>query len=371
MNRAIEWFVHNPVAANLLMLVMVVAGMLTLSTIRQEEFPAIEPDAVQITVEYRGASPDEVEKSICLRVEEAIEGTPSLDRIRTIAAEGACNVTVELVIGSDVDAVTSEIENRIDAIDTFPVEAERPSVSKLEIRRGVIKVAIAGQLDERDLKSIGQRAREEIVALPQVSQAELKYDRPYEISIEVSEETLRRHGLDLDTVARAVRNASLDLPGGSVKTPGGEILLRAKGQAYRGVEFEKIVVLTRTDGTLVRLGEIGRVVDGFEDTELRGLFNGNPSVVIKVQLIGDEDTLEVAAAVKAWLPGFRASLPEGVEVTIFNDESMDLITRLDVLKKNGGGGLILVLIVLTIFLRFRLAMWVAAGVPISFLGAMG
>ena len=234
----------------------------------------------------------------------------------------------------------------------------------------MIKVAISGHLGERDLKSIGQRAREEIVALPQVSQAELKYDRPYEISIEVSEETLRRHGLDLDTIARAVRNASLDLPGGSVKTPGGEILLRAKGQAYRGVEFEKIVVLTRTDGTLVRLDEIGDVIDGFEDTELRGTFNGNPSVVVKVQLIGEEDMLEVAGAVKAWLPGFRASLPEGVEVTIFNDESLDLITRLDVLKKNGGGGLILVLIVLTVFLRFRLAMWVAAGVPISFLGAM-
>ena len=180
----------------------------------------------------------------------------------------------------------------------------------------------------------------------------------------------RRHRLDLDTVAQAVRNTSLDLPGGSVKTPGGEILLRAKGQAYRGVEFEKIVVLTRTDGTLVRLDEIGQVIDGFEDTELRGTFNGNPSVVIKVQLIGDEDMLEVAGAVKAWLPGFRASLPEGVEVTIFNDESLDLITRLDVLRKNGGGGLILVLIVLTVFLRFRLAMWVAAGVPISFLGAM-
>ena len=370
MNRAIEWFVHNPVAANLLMLVMVVGGLLVLSGIRQEEFPAIEPDAARITVEYRGASPGEVEESICLRVEEAIEGTPNLDRINTVAAEGACNVTAELVVGSDVDAAVTEIENRIDAIDTFPVESEKPLVAKYDVRRPVLKVAISGELDERDLKELGQRAREEIAALSEVSQAELKYDRPYEVSIEVSEETLRRHGLDLDTVARAVRNASLDLPGGSVKTEGGEILLRAKGQAYRGIEFEKIVVLTRTDGTLVRLGEIGRVVDGFEDTELRGRFNGHPSVVVLVQLIGEEDVLDAAAAVKAWVPEFRTTLPEGVEVTVFNDESLELVTRLDVLMKNGRSGLALVLIVLMLFLRVRLAMWVAAGVPISFLGAM-
>jgi multidrug efflux pump subunit AcrB len=370
MNRAIEWFVHNAVAANLMMLVMVVGGAMIVAGIRQEEFPAIEPEAVQVTVEYRGASPEEVEQSICIRIEEAIEGTPDLDRLTAVAAEGVCNVTAELVIGSAVDAAATEIENRIDAIDTFPVESEKPTVSKFDFRRGVLKIAISGEISERDLKRIGQEAREEIAQLAEVSQVELRYARPYEVSIEVSEETLRRHGLDLETVASAVRNASLDLPGGSVKTRGGEILLRAKGQAYRGTEFEEIVVLTRNDGTLVRLGEIGQVVDGFEDTELRGRFNGDPSVVLKVQLIGEEDVLEAAAAVKAWIPRFRASLPEGVAVTIFNDESMDLVVRLQVMQKNGLGGLLLVLVILTLFLRFRLAMWVAAGVPISLLGAM-
>lgn len=370
MSGPIGWFVRNPVAANLMMLVMIVGGIVTLSGIRQEEFPAIEPEAVTITVEYRGASPEEVEQSVCLRIEEAIEGTPDLDRIKTIAAEGACNVIAEIVVGSDVTAAATEIENRIDAIDTFPIETEKPSVSKYDIRRGVLKIAISGRLDERDLKRLGQRARDEISALPQVSQAALQYDRPYEVSIEVSEETLRRHGIDLETVAAAVRNASLDLPGGSVKTRGGEILLRAKGQAYRGIEFERIVVLTRNDGTLVRVGDLGRVIDGFEDTELRGQFNGDPSVVVQVQLIGEEDVLEAATAVKAWVPKFRESLPEGVDVTIFSDESMDLVTRLDVLRRNGGGGLVFVLIILTLFLRFRLAMWVAAGVPIAFLGAV-
>ncbi len=370
MNGIIEWFVRNPIAANLMMAVMVVGGLLSLTVIRQEEFPAIDPDAVSISVEYRGASPAEVEESICIRIEEAIEGTPDLDRITTVAAEGFCNVTAEMVVGADITDAASEIENRIDAIDTFPVEAERPIVSKMEMKRGILKVAISGDLSERDLKRIGQLARDEISGLDGVSQATLMYDRPYEISIEVSEETLRRHGLDLETVARAVRSSSLDLPGGSVKTRGGEILLRAKGQAYRGNEFEDIVVLTRNDGTIVRLGEIAEVIDGFEDREIRGRFNGDPSVVVKVQLIGDEDALEAATAVKNWIGPFHAKLPEGVAVTIFADESLDLIVRLDVLRKNGLQGLLLVLIVLTLFLRFRLAMWVAAGVPIAFAGAL-
>jgi multidrug efflux pump subunit AcrB len=370
MSGAIGWFVRNPVAANLMMMVMVVGGVLTLIGLRQEEFPPIEAEAVQIVVEYRGASPAEIEESICIRIEEAVEGTPDLDRITTVAAEGVCNVTAELVVGADVTAAATEIENRIDAIDTFPSESEKPLVSKVETKRPVLKVAISGPIDERELKLLGQRARDEIAGLAGVSQAVLKYDRPFEVSIEVSEDTLRRHEIDLEQVAQAVREFSLDLPGGSVKTGGGEILLRAKGQAYRGADFEDIVVLTRNDGTILRLGEIAEVIDGFEDTDLRGRFNGDPSVVVKVQLIGEEDALVAAAAVKEWIHSFRASLPVGIDATIFNDDSLELVVRLDVLVRNGRSGLILVLIVLALFLRFRLAMWVAAGVPIAFAGAL-
>jgi multidrug efflux pump subunit AcrB len=370
MNGVIAWFVHNPVAANLMMMVMVIGGGLTLVGLRQEEFPAIEPEAVQVVVEYRGASPAEIEESICIRIEEAIEGTPDLDRIVTVAAEGVCNVTAELFVDSDVTAAATEIENRIDAIDTFPADSEKPLVSKVETRRPVLKVAISGPISERDLKRLGQKARDEISSLPGVSQVVLKYDRPFEISIEVSEDTLRRHRINLEHVASAVRAFSLDLPGGSVKTGGGEILLRAKGQAYHRTDFEDIVVLTHNDGTTVRLGEIATVIDGFEDTDLRGRFNGDPSVVIKVQLIGEEDALVAAAAVKQWVGPFQASLPAGVDATIFNDDSLELVVRLDVLMRNGRTGLILVLVVLALFLRFRLAMWVAAGVPIAFAGAL-
>ena len=370
MRRVIAWFVRNPVASNLLMLVLVTGGLLALPMIRQEEFPAIETDIAQISVEYPGASPAEIEESVCLRIEEEIDGTPDIDRINTTAVEGACVIFVELVVGSNVDAAISEIESRVNALDTLPDNAEAPVISKLLTKRQVLEMAITGLVDERELKVLGQRARDQIADLPEVSQVNLKYDRPYEISIEVSEDALRRHGLTLGQVADAVRQSSMDLPGGSVKTQGGEILLRTVGQAYRGGEFESIIVLTRNDGTLVRLDEIATIVDGFEETDLRAQIDGNPTVVIEVSLIGEEDILEAAAAVKEWAVDFEATLPDGVELLVFNDESVDLVARLDALTRNARSGIILVMLVLTLFLRFRLAMWVAAGVPISLLGAI-
>ncbi len=370
MSRAIEWFVHNSVAANLLMIVLCVGGAIALIGIKQEEFPSIDTDMVQVSVEYPGTSPEEIEESICVRIEEEVEGTPEIDRIDTLAVEGACVVSIEFVAGSNIDAAVNEVENRVNAITTFPVDAEKPMISKLLVTRRVLQMAIAGNIAEHDLKRIGDRAREELAALDGVSQVALKYDRPYEISLEVPEAVLRRHGLTLEQVAHAVRSSSLDLPGGSVKTRGGEILLRTVAEAAQGREFEDIVVLTRNDGTSIRLGEIATVVDGFEDTELRAQFNGEPALVVEVRLMPDEDILDVAAQVKAWLPGFAASVPEGVTVEVFNDESVDLVARLDTLERNALGGLVLVVLILTCFLRFRLAMWVAAGVPISLLGAI-
>jgi multidrug efflux pump subunit AcrB len=370
MKGVIAWFVHNPIAANLLMGVLVIGGVLTLPTIRQEEFPAIVTDMVQVSVEYTGASPEEIEESICLRIEDKIDGTPDVKRINTRAVEGACVITIEMVINSNVDAAVTEIESRVNSIDTLPVDAERPVISKLLSKRQVLEIAISGQVAERDLKAVGQRAIDEIADLPQVSQVELKYDRPYEISIEVSEDALRRHELTLEQVAAAVRGSSLDLPGGSVKTRGGEILLRTVGRAYQVNDFEEIIILTRNDGTLVRLSEVARVIDGFEAVDLRAQFNGDPALIIEISLVGEEDILIAAAGIKEWLPEFRTTLPDGVEILIFNDESIDLVSRLDALTRNARSGLLLVLMILTLFLRFRVAMWVAAGVPISLLGAI-
>ena len=341
-----------------------------LPTIRQEEFPAIDTDLIRISVDYLGATPEEVEESVCVRIEEEIEGTPDIDRLSSLAVEGACVVTLEMMIGSDVDAALAEIDNRVQGIDSFPVETERPVVSKIVLRGLAVQIAIAGDTDERTLKLLGQQARDELVALPGVSQVSLLYARPYEISIEVPEETLRRHGLTLDQVSQAIRASSLDLPGGSVKTDGGEILLRSVGQAYRREQFADIIVMTRNDGTRVTLGEVAQIIDGFEDVELGARFDGKPAVVIQVERINEEDILDIASVVNPWVEEFAAALPDGIEITVFNDQSVDLVERLDVLTANARSGLILVVLVLALFLRFRLAMWVAAGVPISLLGAV-
>ncbi len=370
MNRIIVWFVDNPVAANLLMAVLVVGGLLALTTIRLEEFPQIEIPMVSVSVAYLGAAPEEVAEGVCVRIEEAVEGTENVEKIRSTAVEGTCGVAIELTTGADTKIALDEIRNRIDAITTFPVETEKPVVSRAIMSSDVLDIALSGVADERTLKVLAQQVRDDLAAMDGVSQVSLSYVRPYEISIEVSEETLRRHGLSLDQVAMAVRRSSLDMPGGSLKTEGGEILLRSKGQAYRGGDFEEVVVLTRPDGTSLTLGEIASVRDGFRDDDLRAQFNGEPAVMISVARVGDEDTLEIAAKVKAYVATAKTRLPEGISLTIWMDEAVSLQARINALVGNARTGLLLVLGILTLFLRFRLAMWVAAGVPIAFLGAL-
>jgi multidrug efflux pump subunit AcrB len=370
MHKIIDWFVHNPVAANLMMLILVTAGLLALPRIPQEEFPNIEVDAVRVQVPYLGAAPEEVEASVCVRVEEAVEGTEGVDQIRSVASEGFCSVIIELVDGVDKNKVANDLKSKVDAIDSFPAETEKPITAEITIQATVLQVAISGDADERTLKLLGQRLRDDIAALPGVSQAELLFARPYEISVEVSEQTLRRHGLSLVEVGRAIEQSSLDVPGGSIKTRGGAILLRTTGQAYRGREFEDIMVLTRSDGTNVTLGEIATVVDGFENTDLLARFDGNPSVAIRVSKVGEEDTLEIASKVKDYLERAKLEIPEGISLVIWQDESIDLVDRLAALGKNARSGLLLVLLILTLFLRFRLAIWVAAGLPVAMRGTV-
>lgn len=370
MSRIITWFVHNPVAANLFMLVLIVGGALSMPSIHQEEFPSIDTGLVRISVEYLGAAPEEVEQGVCIRIEEELEGATGIKRISSLAVEGACVVTAELESEADYGSVVEDIKNRVDAIDTLPVETEKPVITRVIMTNGVIQVAVVGDADERTLRVLGQQVRDEISALPGISQVDLAFARPYEISIEISEEMLRRHGLNFEQLASAVRRSSLDMPGGSVKTRGGEILLRTKGQAYTGREFEDIVVLARPDGTSVRLADVARVVDGFEEADLGARFNGKPAVLVNVKRVGAEDINAIAEGVLAYIEEAQTRMPEGISLIAFHNKSDDLAVRLSVLLVNAGGGMLLVLLTLGLFLRFRLAMWVAAGVPIAFMGAL-
>jgi multidrug efflux pump subunit AcrB len=258
----------------------------------------------------------------------------------------------------------------VDGIDNFPDEARKPEVTQADVRFQVIDVAVAGDVDELTLKRLGERTRDEITALPGITDTELVAARPYEISIEVSESALRRHGITFDEVVAAVQRSSLDLPGGSLKTEGGEILLRTVGQAYEGTDFERIVLMSRPDGTRLHVGDVATVVDGFEETDLQLHFDGRPAVLIQVFRVGQQSALEISRTVRDYAEKASQHLPDDVAITIAQDDARFLRGRLDTLLGNARSGFLLVILVLALFLRLRLALWVSLGVPISFMGAL-
>jgi multidrug efflux pump subunit AcrB len=369
-HKFLTWFTDNPVAANLMMAIFVAGGFISLASMHKEEFPNIEPGIVQIQIPYLGAAPEEVEEAVCIRVEEAIEGVDGMDRFFSVSREGMCSVMVELLQNADITTVLNDIKGKVDAISTFPAETEKPIVSSMQFRGQTISLAVHGNADEATLKLLAEEIRDDISALDGISQVSVTYARPWEISIEVSEQTLRQYNLNMSQIANAIRLASMDLPGGSIKTQGGEILLRSKGQAYRGPDFEEIVVMTRPDGTNIALGDIAVVNDAFQEGFLRAKFDGERSVAVTVYRVGKEDTITSANSVKQYIEKKRAQLPPGINLTIWIDESIALNRRISALTKNAYAGLALVFLILTMFLRFKVAIWVAAGIPIAILGAI-
>ncbi|MGD8340720.1 MAG: efflux RND transporter permease subunit [Gammaproteobacteria bacterium] len=370
MRSIIRWFVDNPVAANLLMAVLLVGGLISLSSTRQEEFPDVELDVVSVSVPFLGATPEEVEEGVCIRIEDALEGAEDVFKMTSTASEGSCSVQLELATGADRVRALNDIKGKVDAINTFPEQTERPVVSLLSNVSRVADIVITGDTDERSLKSLAEQVREELAALEGISQVSLEYVRPDEISIEVSETTLRQYGLTLSEVASAIRRSSLDLPGGSINAGSGEILVRTQGQNYLGTEFEDIVVVTRRDGTTLRLGEIANVIDGFEEGDLRVRFNGQPAAMVRVNRVGNEDTIDIAESVHEYIAALKTQIPEGLEVIVWRDSAEELADTLDILLGTALSGLAMVLLILALPLRFRLAMWVAAGIPIALAGSI-
>ncbi len=370
MKGAIAWFAHNHVAANLLLGLIVLSGLVAVVSMPQKSFPDIDIPIISITVPYLGAAPEEVEQGVCIRIEEELEGVEGVKQIRSNANEGSCTLSVELFDDTDTGKALDDVKNRVDAIDTFPVETDKPIVNLVSAVRAVLDIAVTGPTDERTLKIIGQQVRDDMAKLPGITQVELRNTRDYEISIEVSESSLRRNGLSFDNVAQAVRNRSLDLPGGSIKTTGGEILLRTKGQAYWGGEFEQLVLRTAPDGTRLYLKDVATVVDGFADTDQMLRFDGKPAALIRVSRIGNQDIINITQVVRAYLDTAATRVPEGVQLTVWNDGSKLLKDRLDTLLNSARQGFLMVLVVLALFLRPRLAFWVSVGVPVAFLGAI-
>ena len=370
MNAVVAWFARNRVAANLLMAVIVGAGLLALPNIREEVIPELDPEIISVMVPYLGAAPEEVEEGVCARIEEAVASLTGIKKITSTAAEGVGTVLIEVLEGTETRELLDDVKNRVDAIETFPDETEEPIVQHQLVKMQVINVAVSGQADEKTLKRIGERVRDDLAALEGITQVELTSARPYEISIEVSETALRRHGLSFGRVAEAVRRSSLDLPGGSVRTAGGEILLRGKGQAYRGEEFESLILLSRPDGTRILVGDVARVVDGFAETDQASRFDGEPAVLVTVFRVGEQSAIETASSVKDYVTEAARHLPAGISLTTWRDDSQVLRSRLELLTRNARFGFVLVVISLALFLRLGLALWASLGIPVSFLGAI-
>jgi len=366
----LAWMAGNSVAANLLMLVLLIGGLIWGMQIKQEVFPDFDLDYVTISVSYPGASPEEVEQGIVLVIEEAVSGLDDVKEITSSAREGAGTVTVEMVSDGDLDKLAQDIKSEVDGITSFPEEAEEPQVAIVSHRRQVISVVLYGDQDERILREVAEQARDRFLQDPEITQVDLSGVRSLEIRIEVPQENLRTYNLTLEDVAQKVREASVELPGGGIKTAAGEILVRMKERRDYGDEFAQIPVISSNDGTQVLLEDIATVIDGFEDTDTYATYNGKPAVMIDVYRVGNQTPISVADAVFEQIVELRTALPPGIEVATLNDFSDTYRQRLNLVLRNGYIGLILVLMLLGLFLEARLAFWVTMGIPISFLGSL-
>ncbi|MCX2979257.1 efflux RND transporter permease subunit [Halieaceae bacterium IMCC14734] len=366
----IAWFATNPVAANLLMLVIIVIGLYTGLTIKRSMMPEFTIDMVQITMAYPGAAPEEVEKGIVLKIEESLSDLEGIERIQSEAMESLAHVYVEPDNEDDVMELMNNIKTRIDAIAHFPEGAEKPIVGRIEIPFNALTIQIWGDLDERSMKELAEEIRLELIADENISSVDIWGGRDFEIAVEISEERLREYHLTLGQVANIIATSSIDLPGGSVRTENGDIMLRTQGQAYEQGDFETIVLKTFPDGTRLTLGEIANINDGFTDTTGFAVFNGKYSIGLPIMAMGEHDILKAATAAHEYVERKNARLPEGVQLTIWQDSSYYLNQRLGMMMKNLGMGAIVVFLVLALFLDIKLAFWVMVGIPICFLGSI-
>ena len=366
----IAWFARNSVAANLLMASIILCGLtLAVNDIPVEIFPSAESDTVIVNVSYPGATPEDVERGIVTRIEEALQGVQGIDKINATANEGYARVRVEAGQYHSGRVLLSDIKTKVDAISTFPLDAERPVIELQTRTFEVITVTVYGDYEETDIVNYAEQIRDELEQLPGVSQLDLGYVRQREINIEVSEDALRQYGLDLNTVALAVERNSLDLSAGNLRTKGGDILIRTRGQAYQKEDFERIVVRSFDDGSVLRLRDLANVRDEFVDKELQARLNGKNAAIIAVDRVAKQSAIDIAKKVKAYIKRKQAQLPQGMYIGYWDDNSKIVRDRLSTLAGNAIQGSLLILLLLALFLHPRVAFWVFLGLPVSFSGA--
>ena len=367
----IAFMATNRVAANLLMFGILAAGLVSLGGLEREAWPTVPFNTIEVSVAYPGATPEEVEESIVVKIEEQVEALQDVKSVKSIAAPGMASVRVELKTDTDISEAMDEIESAVGLIQTFPGAAERPEFREMDNRNSMIRLIVHGDIPERSIKELAHQVEDDLSTLPSISHVETSGTRNYEISIEVPLARLRAYGLTLDDIADAVRRSSLDLSAGSIDTREAEVRVRTIGQRYDQPDFEEIIVLARNDGTAIRLGELADVRDAFQDTALMVRHQGQLAAFVEVYLAEGEQVMDVAEAVHEHTANtIVPSLPDGVGITIWNDDSQTYSERAEILSKNGVLGLILVFVALALFLEIRLALWVVVGLVTSGIGTL-
>lgn len=371
----IEWFARNPVAANLLMVAIVIAGFFSASKlIPLEVFPSFEPDRVSIRTPFRGATPKSVELGVTSRIEEAIYDIEGIDKIESQSSEGASTVIAEVAPGYDRRDILEEVKRNVDALNTLPQAAEKPVVSIDQLNFGVIFVAVTADqtanITPKSLRLTADKVREELLRSPYISIVEYDGAIDHEISIEVSPATLDSLNLSLEDIGRKIQEGSADISAGNIQSSSGNILVRVDGQANNEAEFAKIPITSDSVGSPVRLGQIAKINDGFEEQPLITKFDGKAAVMLEVLRVGDQSAIKVADAVHEYMSKAQENLPTGISLSFWDDDSVLVRGRLATLIKSGIQGGILVLLLLSLFLRPAVAFWVFLGVPVSFMGAL-
>ena len=366
----IAWFARNSVAANLLMWILLIGGVFGAFGIQKQVFPNFEVNIISVRVPYLGAAPQEVEEGVLLKVEDAIKDLDGIKQITSTATEGMGSVTIEVEEDYDVQVVLDEVKSQVDAIPSFPGNTEKPIVYRTKFQQDVLWIAVYGDASERELKEFAKNLRDDVANLPGISSVQVVGDRDYEISIEMSEYTLQKYDLTFSEVVNAIRQSSVDLPGGAIKSDNGNILLRTKGQAYTGWEFAQIVLLTRADGSRLTLGDIATIDDGFVEDPQYAMFDNQPAVNVRVKAVGDQNALEISKEVNQYLEKSKKDFPAHIKADAWGDSSFYLADRLNMMLENMFWGGVLVFLVLSLFLKIKLAFWVMVGLPVCFLGTL-
>lgn len=366
----IAWFTRNHVAANLLMFAIIVGGLFSLMRIQREMLPEISMNVISVQLTYPGAAPQEVESGVIDRIEEVLESVDGLKQVLATAGEGGGSFSIQVQDGYDVGEVLDQVKMQIDSISSFPDSMEKPVIYRQKFSADVLWISIYGDVDDFTLKEFAKKLSDDIKINTSASRINIYGSNDYEVSIEVSDFKLRKFGLTFDQVVSAVQASSIDLPSGFIKTVSGDILVRTKGIAESQVDFESIVLLSRTDGTHITIGDVATVNDGFIEEEGFARFDGKPTLSLNVKAVGDEDVLQIAAEIREFIQERRKDLPPSLDMAVWADSSYYLQDRLDLMTENIIYGASLVFIILAMFLHLRVAFWVMLGIPICFLGSV-